>query len=191
MARLAFGEVKGDAVVSQGLGGAPWEGPVLPDIVLLSRLDCEVTCLQIPPVAEHELPSLIRYRIRSVYPGSLQNAVIDQVVQRGKSGQVAIVSVIDREVLEKYRRAAPRAILGLLSTTLPGMRGFPGDRPVVHWCSRYVELMKLDDGRVVESILVKRSRHSSDSQRIMKLLEDAEPGQPPVLIAPGKTWGRS
>jgi len=177
VARLAFAELHGETVSLTGLDGKAYEGsPEQIDVLLLSRLDCEVRCLELPPVAERELPALIRYRIRSVYPGSLEPVLIDQVVQRRRSGQVAMVAIADRQAVEQFRRAAPKAVLSLLSAALLRSAAFRREGvcegAVVCESPRYAEVLRFQDGVLVESVLVKRSRPSSDAQKILHLLGD-------------------
>jgi len=178
----------GETVSLTGLDGRAYEGsPERIEVLLLSRLDCEVRCLQLPPVAEHELPALIRYRIRSVYPGSLELVLMDQVVQRSGSGQVALVAIADRQAVEKFRRAAPKAILSLLSAALLRSPAFrrEGVREGAVVCEspQYAEVLRFQDGVLVESVLVKRSRPSSDAQKILRLLGDGAM-RPALVLAP-------
>jgi hypothetical protein len=164
MARAAFGELHDGETSLLGLDGKPFEGRAEEvDVLFLSRLDCDVRCLELPPVPERELPSLIRYRLRSVYPGSLEHVVVDHVAQRRGSGLIALVCILDREALEKFRRAAPRAALSLLSAAL--LRK-PAPRPngcIVCESPRYTEVLKFEDGVLLESVLVKRSGSPCDS----------------------------
>ncbi len=181
-ARVAFGELRGENVVLTDAGGNELDHTSNRiDVVFLSRLDCEVKCLEVPPVPERELPALIRYRIRSVYPGSLENVAVDQIVQRGRGGLTAAVFLVDTATLQRYRAAAPGAALSLLSASLfrqPVSR----NSSVIHWSPRYAEVMRFDAGRLVESTLVKRSRPPTDAQRVTRLLAGAPPDHSPVFL---------
>lgn len=184
MARAAFGELHDGEAFLLGLDGKPWEGrPEDVEILLLSRLDCDVRCLELPPVSEHELASLIRYRLRSVYPGSLESTVIDHVPQRRGKGLVALVSIVDREVLEKLRRAAPRAALSLLSAALLRTTAARRNGYVVYESSGYTEVLRFADGVLLESVLVKRRGSPAEAPRIRRLL-DGNGQTPPLFLAP-------
>jgi hypothetical protein len=184
MARVAFGELHNGEAFLIGLDGKPWEGrPDEVEILLLSRLDCDVRCLELPPVSEHELASLIRYRLRSVYPGSLESTVIDHVPQRRGKGLVALVFILDREVLGKFRRAAPRAALSLLSAALLRTTGPRRNGYIVCESSGCTEVLKFEDGVLLESVLVKRSGSPAEAPRIRRLL-DGNGQTPPLFLAP-------
>jgi len=172
VARAAFGELRDGEACILGLDGTPFHGrPEEVDLLLLSRLDCDLRCLELPPVAERELPSLIRYRLRSVYPGSLEHAVVDHVIQRHADGLLAVVSIVKREALEKLRRAAPRAALGLLATALLGGTGARAQGRVLCEFPRYTEVLTFEHGVLLESVLVKRDGAAS-AERVRRLLGD-------------------
>jgi len=168
--RTAFAEIRNGEAVLLALDGAPFEGkPEEVAILLLSRLDCDVRCLELPPVAEREMPSLLRYRLRSVYPGSLERAVIDHVAQRRGDKLVAVVSIVQKETLEKVRSAAPRAIIGLVATSLIALPRTRARGWVVCEGPGYTELARFEGGLLVESTLVKRGGAASE-RRIRQLL---------------------
>lgn len=168
-ARAAFAEIRNGEVALLGLDGEPFHGsPRDIDVLLLSRLDCDVRCLELPPVAEREIASLVRYRLRSVYPGSLENAAIHHLVQRRTDGLVAVVSIVERAALEKVRAAAPRAELALVATTLVGKPPRAGGW-VVCEAPGYTEALEFRDGLLVQSMLVRRNGAASE-QRLRRLL---------------------
>jgi len=184
MRRMAFGEVQDGKVSLLGLDGKPFEGrPEEIDLLLLSRLDCDVRCLELPPVAEREIPALVRYRLRSVYPGSLEHAVIDHVSQRRRGGLVAVVSIMERETLAKFRVAAPRASLSLLSVALLREPALQTMSCFVCGSSRYTEVLKLENGVLLDSVLVKRAGPCADEQRVQRLLGKSPPA-PLLILAP-------
>jgi len=165
----AFAEIRDGEVVLLGLDGAPFPGkPEEVATLLLSRLDCDVKCLELPPVAEREIPALIRYRLRSVYPGSLERAAIDHVTQRHAGGLVAVVFIVDAGALGKIRAAAPRAVLGLAATVLLHRSPSPADGWVTCDAPGYTEILRFEEGVLLQSVLVKRDGAASE-QRVHRL----------------------
>jgi len=104
--RVACGEEHEGRIVLRRLGdGRELDGSDPFDSVLVSRLDCDVRVVEIPPVPEREVHALLRYRLRSLYPGSSEETVIDhRLIGDGR----ALLLIMRRDILELYRRAAGR-----------------------------------------------------------------------------------
>lgn len=172
--RVVFGELTGDGVVLRDALGEPVNGLSAPiETVVVSRLDCDVKLIDVPPVASSDLDGLLRYRLRAIYPGDLDRVVVDHLIQRGKAGSNAVVAIMERDRLEAYRRAAPGARMTLPSTLLALSLGEAiGGERVVYWANAYAEVMRFVEGRLVDSILMRREHRSSDLSRLFRLLGD-------------------
>ena len=186
MPRMMFAEIKKNRVILTDLAGAPQLSAREGNVILLSRLDCAVVCLGIPHVSERDRDALIRYRMRSVYPGRLENALLDHVIQRKGRKTVAVAAIVDRETMARYRGAAPRAVFSLLSVALLTTNESRRDRSIVHWSTGYVEVMRFDSGVLLESTVIKRSRPAVDAVRIARLLASHDDARPPLVLAMGK-----
>lgn len=83
------------------------------DGILMSRLDVDVQVLDIPSVSEKEVEGLIRYRLRSIYPGTPTETVFDFRLSRNGSLRRAVVFISKNQTIEKYRAAAGQKPLTL------------------------------------------------------------------------------
>ncbi len=76
------------------------------DALLASRLDFDVQVLSIPRVPDNEIDGLIRYRLRSIYPGNPDETSFDYRLESAGARQVAVVFISRKKVLAGYRSAA-------------------------------------------------------------------------------------
>ncbi len=115
--RLERGELAGGRVARAGTG--PF------DALLVSRLDVDVQVFDIPPISDRDLEGLVRYKLRSRYPGNPRQTSFDyRVAQRGKIRRV-IVFVARTSTVEAYRAAAAGARSWRRASSSP-----PGSRDV-------------------------------------------------------------
>jgi hypothetical protein len=144
------GEMAGGRVVRAGSGRF--------DALLLSRLDVDLRVLDLPPVAGRDVEGLIRYRLRSLFPGNPGQTSFDyRVIRRGRTRR-AIVFVTRTSTVEAYRAVAGRRPLvppcRLLSGRVPRrgtFRAWIGD-------GRWAELLEYRDGLLASSRVVRRER---------------------------------
>ena len=124
-------------------------------LVLLSRLDYDVRCLELPMVPSHEIDSLIRYRIRSVYPGDPKLITIDHRTQRRSGRTLAFIAIIENETLAMYRASGAQLVTlaEILRRSLP----LAGNGRFLHVTPRYLELLRYEDSFIVESRFIERT----------------------------------
>jgi hypothetical protein len=86
-----------------------------PDVVLMSRLDFDVQELDIPPLPDGEVEGLIRYRLRSIYPGTPEETSFDFRLFRQGQGRTrrAFVFIARKATIDGYRESAGRRSLFL------------------------------------------------------------------------------
>jgi hypothetical protein len=146
--RLDRGAMAGGRVTRAG------SGPF--DALLVSRLDFDVLVLDIPPIPHRELEGLVRYKLRSRYPGDPRQTSFDyRLVHRGKVRR-AIVFVARTSTVEAYRAVAGRRPLvapcQLVDRRVPR-------RGVFHaWIGdgRWAEVLEYRDGVLETSRVVRR-----------------------------------
>jgi hypothetical protein len=104
---LAYGEEKGIQVMVSLLDKQAGSGDNARfDGLLASRLDFDLQILEIPSVPEKEVAGLIRYRLRSIYPGSPAETAFDYRVESTGARQQAVVFIARASTLDRYRKAA-------------------------------------------------------------------------------------
>ena len=140
---LGYGEEHGGEITVRGPQG--W------DALLMSRLDFDVRVLEVPPVSDRDVESLLRLKLRSLYPASPQETAFDfRLVRRGARRQ-AIVFVSRRRTVDAYRRAAGRKPLllpyQLLVPRVPGK----GDWRAWICHHDWAELLVYRDGALLSS----------------------------------------
>ena len=167
--RVAFGEISSDSVLLTDAEGTPLTVPHPPvEILVVSRLDCDVKCVDVPPVGERELEGIIRFKVRSVYPGDLEQVAIDHIAQPRRNR--VTVTIIRNETLQKYREAAPEARLVVMSSLVPSALAGLSGASVVHWTRQYAEVMRFESGALAESVVVQRERTPDDYARLQRML---------------------
>jgi hypothetical protein len=126
-------------------------GPENPEALLSSRLDFDVRVLEVPPVRERELEDLIRFRLRSIYPGNPQRTAFDYRLLRQGSRRRAVVFLCDRATAERYKPAPGRRPLLMPCVLLN--RYAPRQGELHAWVCQgtWQELCIFQDGLLVSS----------------------------------------
>jgi hypothetical protein len=144
------GEMAGGRVTRAGAGRF--------DALLLSRLDVDLRLFDLPPVAGRDVEGLIRYRLRSLFPGNPRETSFDyRVIRRGRTRR-AIVFVTRTSTVEAYRAVAGRRPLVPPCRLLTGR--VPRRGTFCAWIGdgRWVELLEYRDGLLESSRVVRRER---------------------------------
>ncbi|RPJ03259.1 MAG: hypothetical protein EHM28_15640, partial [Spirochaetaceae bacterium] len=55
--------------------------------LFMSRLDFNCKIIPVPPVADEEIGEILRYKIRSLYPGDPEHTVFDYKIFQSRSGE--------------------------------------------------------------------------------------------------------
>ena len=71
--------------------------------LMISRLDIDVKFVDLPPVQNHEIAELLRYKIRSIYPGKPEKTVFDYILFGKKNKRYAALYITQRDVIEAHR----------------------------------------------------------------------------------------
>ncbi len=137
-------------------GGAP-EAAVPPDAagrvdgILVSREDFDFQVLDLPSVPDKEIEGLIRYRLRSLYPGSPGETTFDYVLEYAGSRRRAAVFICRKAVMEAYRSAAGRVPLLLPYCLIARTAGKRKDLRVWFCMEGWAELLVFRGGLIVSS----------------------------------------
>jgi hypothetical protein len=101
--------------------GEPLEAGSRTDGLLVSRLDFDLQVLDIPSVPEKEVEGLIKYRLRSIYPGNPAETAFDYRLETDGKLTRAVVFICKKPVLDAYRLAAGQTPLLLPYSLIAGM----------------------------------------------------------------------
>lgn len=129
--------------------------------VLMSPRECHVTLLEVPPVGEREITSIVKYKLRSEYPG---NGAGDVDWRRnGRAGVVAIAA--PREKLRLYRDEFLRPRLLTTATIALAVARKKPSVVVVAMDSRF-DVFSVESGTVL-------FKTQSDRARLAETFKDA------------------
>jgi hypothetical protein len=161
---LGYGEEKNGRISTAGVEDF--------DALLMSRLDFEMHVLDIPPIADREIEGLIRFRLRSIYPGSPRETAFDYRLIRRGSARRAVLFISRSKTVDAYREAAGRRPLLLPCLLL--LRHVPtaGNFRAWVWHGAWAELLLFRGG-----VLISSSVHRSARGRQF-MIEKGEEGLP-------------
>jgi hypothetical protein len=180
---LGYAKQSGDEVLLLSIeDGQPLAGARALDGVLMSRLDFDVQILEIPVVPDKEVEGLIRYRLRSIYPGNPSETAFDYRLQANGHQSRAVVFISQRSTLEKYKKAAEQRHL-LLPYSLTAPLAKSGADMRVWFCQRdWAELSVFRGGLAVSSRVLQRNEGEPFDIDVAESELDAETKALPCLI---------
>ncbi len=186
MTTIGCAELKGGRVSLFGLlDGKPLAPDSRPEHVLMSRTDFDVQIVDIPPVSDKELEGLLRYRLRSIYPGSPAATAFDYRMGPEEGGRRATLFICPRAALEKYRAAAGQARLLLPWSFTAELGKRKGDAVILFLGRGYAELSVYRGGILQGCSVRQRAGLSSEKlSAVLKTLPEEARKLPCILVAP-------
>jgi hypothetical protein len=128
-------------------------------VVVLFRPDAMVKIVDVPPVPEKELAALLRYRIRSLYPGKPETVALDYTLLSGGEGKTATVYLMEETIIGECRRLCGPARLVLPCLLLDeAARREPDIGEILCLHGEWMERLSYSAGILVESRVVRRSQ---------------------------------
>ncbi len=171
------------AVRPDGAGSKSAAGRV--DGILVSREDFDFQVLDLPSVPDKEIEGLIRYRLRSLYPGSPGETTFDYVLESAGSRRRAVVFICRKAVMEAYRSAAGRIPLLLPYCLIARTAGKHKDLRVWFCMEGWAELLVFRGGLIVSSAFRPgKAGVSFNLDEAEESLPDEVRVLPALLIAP-------
>jgi hypothetical protein len=162
-----------------------------PDAFLMRRTDFIMQDLEIPPVPEREIEGLIRYRLRSLYPGNPDDTSFDyRLLQPDKNlrrTQRAFVFIARKTVIDASRQRAGHRPLALPFTLLKRIVPRTGSFRAWVFDATWAEHILFQDGVPVSSVVQRytRGRKFDFAREDAALVADAAIGDA-VLVAHGE-----
>lgn len=151
MTMLYCAELNNDEITFRTAAGDPATCPPPRAPILISRLDCDVRVLHIPPVSQRDVPAFLRYQLRTLYPGNPADTVFDYTTSGEGEKRRATVYLMKRGIMERYRQRANNGRLlsadQLLKSVVPDRK----NGAVVLVRAGYVEYLRYADDALVES----------------------------------------
>ena len=143
--------------------------------LMMSRMDFDLEVTELPPIAEADIPSFLKYRIRSLYPGDPDDVAFDYAVQASSKGKSALLFITGKNTIARYRQLGGRRDLFLpYSLAKPLLRVYRGqDHVVSFWHPRWIDVLVFKEGCLASSTVITRQDDASDD---MDRLRDVLPG---------------
>ena len=151
--------------------------------ILLSRLEFDVRIMEIPRISERHLDGLIRYRLRTVYPGNPVETVFDYRIETSGSRREVVVFVSHQATLEKYRSAAAGKPLLLPYSLIRTVGKTRKDCGVLFCHPEWTELSVFRSGLLVSCALVER-----EEEAVPESVCQGARDLPIVIISAGKDF---
>lgn len=163
--------------------GAPLANGAGVDGLLVSRLDFDVQVLSIPRVPDSEVDGLIRYRLRSIYPGNPGDTSFDYRLESDGVRQTAVVFIARKKVLEGYKSAAGQKPIYLPYALIQRIARARKDVRVWFCHPAWVEMSTFRAGMLVSSAVVPREEGELDFAHAEGVEQEDARAFPLLLIA--------
>jgi hypothetical protein len=132
----------------------------------------------------------LTYRIRSLYPGHLEQTAFDYRLLVFEGKRYAVLFLFQRDTLEEYRQAAGgRPLFCSFSLLLPllGLQRASADLTCLFWHDAWVEALVLPEGRPPRTLASKRSGDASaDLNQVLSLASADLTGSDCLVICPAQ-----
>ena len=163
--------------------GAPLASDARVGGLLMSRLDFDVQVLDIPRVPEKEVEGLIRYRLRTLYPGSPSETAFDYRLISNGAQQHAAVFISRADTLNQYREAAQQAPLLLPFNLVSALVKKHSDVKIWFVLPGWTELLVYRGGNLVSSTVEQREGVAFDPSEAESALSPDLRELPAVLVS--------
>jgi hypothetical protein len=180
MKNLCWGEVAdGRLVLRDGKTGKPLRPGTPFDALVMSRRNIDVRVLDLPRISSAHAAAVIRHRIRSIYPGSPEETVVDFRLFRHNRARRAVVWIGRTDVVSLYRAAAGARPLLVTSALVSGIVPRRGRCRVELRHDGWKEMLEFEDG-LLQSSQTGNGRHRADPAPVRIAV-----CVPPLTAAPG------
>lgn len=157
--------------------------------LMMSRLDFDIKILEIPPIPDRDIHSMLQFKLRGIYPGDPQDTVFDYKVVHTQNKHKAILFITKKSTLEKYKEISGKKALilplSILKTIIAKFKG--AEVSVFFWHKDWVEILFLEQGELISSSVIKRARLlKTDFNKIARLLPEEKHNAVILNICPEK-----
>ena len=147
--------------------------------LMISRLDIDVKFVDLPPVQNHEIAELLRYKIRSIYPGKPEKTVFDYILFGKKNKRYAALYITQRDVIEAHRDLSEgKPLFHSLSLLTPYIEQYlENDIAFIMFHEDCVEITIYEAGIFQSSCVIKRMNSiDGDLRKLFASIAKTETG---------------
>jgi hypothetical protein len=143
--------------------------------LMMSRPDFVIKSVELPPVSEQDIHNLLKFKLRSVYPGKPDDTVFDYTLLSRKNKKYALLFIAEKKTVEAYRN---------LSRGMPLFLPFTLVKPLIKKCGdgscaflffhmRWIEILMIRSGVLAFSSVINRDESFENNfQKILTLLSE-------------------
>ena len=140
--------------------------------LMMSRPDFDIKTVELPPVSEQDIPNLLKFKLRSLYPGHPEETVFDYTILSRKNKKYAVLFITERRIIEQYRS---------LSGGRPLFLPFTLIKPLIKRCERencvfmffhksWIDIQVFQDSILISSFVIHRASSFKLSFRKLRTL---------------------
>jgi len=153
--------------------------------LMMARPDFDIKSVELPPVSEHDIQNMLRFKLRSLYPGNPDATVFDYTLLSRKNKKYAVLFITQKKTIETYRNLSHGRPLFLPFTLVkPLIRKYSeGNYAFIFYHTRWIELMMVQSGMLVFSSVINRGESFEiNFGKILALLPEYSEGLSLVFI---------
>jgi hypothetical protein len=155
------------------------------DAVLVSRMDWDVQVVELPPVPDREAAEALRFRMRGLVPGPVDEVAYDFRIQRSEDGAAAaVVAIAPTDTVAAYRAVCGRRRM-LLPFQLLSSAVLPApESMVLFWHPEWIELLYYEGARLARSVVFGRAGDlREDAERAASFPPNEQPPSALLCVA--------
>ncbi|KPJ84027.1 MAG: hypothetical protein AMS17_16795 [Spirochaetes bacterium DG_61] len=155
--------------------------------LMMARPDFDIKSVELPPVSDQDIPNLLKFKLRSIYPGNPDETAFDYTILSRKNKKYAVLFITEKRIIEQYQSLSGEKPLFLPFTLI---------KPLIKRCERencvfiffhtsWIELMLIQDSILISSFVI--NRHSSfkvNFRKLKTLLPDSYENYSLVCVCP-------
>jgi hypothetical protein len=144
--------------------------------LMMARPDFDIKSIELPPVSEQDIQNLLKFKLRSLYPGKPDDTVFDYTILSRKNKKYALLFITEKETIETYRNLSNGMPLFLPFTLVkPLIRKYSDENcAFIFYHTRWIEILMIHSGMPVFSSVINREKSFEiNFQKIQTLLQES------------------
>jgi hypothetical protein len=153
--------------------------------LMMERPDVDIKIVKLPPIRGDEVQTMLKYKLRSLYPGSPEKTVFDYRLVSDGGQKHAVLFIMNRDVLEEYRRKAGGKPLFLpYSLVQPLSQHYKDEhRAFLFVHESWAEMLFFNGGVIASSTVVRRENDLRlTMKKAAKLFPGDKPNHPCIVV---------
>ncbi len=157
--------------------------------LMMSRMDFDVKFLELPPIPDKEIGGLLKYRIRSLYPGRPEESVLDYRILVVNKKEYAVLFLSQKSTLNEYRKIAGGRPLFLPFVLIQSFLKKYSLQDIIFlfWHRFWIEILIFQENKAPVSFVLERSSNISlDLNQVKKAIPGDNGKFRVILLCPDR-----